>query len=153
MKVISNSSPLIFLSAIGMLHLLKNEFGEVWIPEAVYKEITSKNLKGSDEIKNADWIKVKPVKNKKRSFLPVLDEGEEQAIILAIEQKADLLLLDDLAGRRVAIMYGLNIMGTLGFLKVMQRKGKIKNLKNLLGELNRHGFWMKEDLFRKMLED
>jgi predicted nucleic acid-binding protein len=50
MKVVSNSSPLIFLSAIGMLDLLKNEFGELMIPEAVYDEVTSKELKGSEWI-------------------------------------------------------------------------------------------------------
>jgi predicted nucleic acid-binding protein len=101
MKVISNSSPLIFLSAVGLLDLLKKEFEEILVPEAVYKEVTSNNLKGSNEVKNADWIKVQKLANKRSlSFYPVLDEGEEKAIILAIEQKADLLLIDDLAGRR-----------------------------------------------------
>jgi len=154
MKVVSNSSPLIFLSAIGRLDLLKNEFGEIFIPETVYEEVTAKDLKSSNEIKCADWIKVLPVKNKSSiSFLPMLDVGEEKAIILAIEQKADLLLVDDLAGRRVATMYGINVMGTLGFLKVMQQKGRIKNLKSVLDALQKHGFWMGADLYKKMIEE
>lgn len=133
MKVVSNSSPLIFLSAIGMLELLKIEFGEISIPEVVYEEVTSTNLKGSNEVKHADWIKVRTVKNiKSLAFLTMLDEGEEKAIILAMEQKADLLLLDDLAGRRVAMAHGLHVMGTLGFLKVMHRKGRIRSLKSIL---------------------
>jgi len=154
MKVISNSSPLIFLSAVGLLNLLKEEFGEILVPEAVYKEVTSNDLKGSNEVKNAAWIRVQKLANKRSlSFYPVLDEGEEKAIILAIEQKADLLLIDDLAGRRAALIHGINVMGTLGFLKVMHRKGRIKNLKNLLDALQKQGFWMGEELYRRMLEE
>ncbi len=154
MKVVSNSSPLIFLSAIGFLDLLKIEFGEVLIPEAVYKEVTSKNLKGSNEVKNAGWIRVQELKNKKSlSFYPVLDEGEEKAIILAIEHKADLLLIDDLAGRRAAKMHGINVMGTLGFLKVMNKKGRVKDLKTVLDSLQEQSFWIGEELYRRMLEE
>jgi len=154
MKVISNSSPLIFLSAVGLLDLLKKEFEEILVPEAVFKEVTSNNLKGSNEVKNAGWIKVQKLANKKPlSFYPVLDEGEEKAIILAIEQKADLLLIDDLAGRRAAQIHGINVMGTLGFLKVMHKKGRIKNLKSVLDALQKQGFWMGEELYRRMLEE
>jgi len=93
MKVVSNSSPLIFLSAIGMLDLLKDEFGEILVPEAVYDEVTSNELKGSNEVKHADWIEVQTIKNiELLSFLPLLDRGEESAIVLAIEQDADLIV-------------------------------------------------------------
>lgn len=154
MKVVSNSSPLIFLSAIGMLDLLKAEFGEIIVPEAVYDEVTSNELKGSNEVKHAEWVKVEAVKKSDvLSFLPMLDRGEESAIVLAIEQDADLVLLDDLAGRRAAMMQGLNVMGTLGFLKVMHRKGRIKNFKDLLESLQKYGFWMNADLYNRMLED
>lgn len=154
MKVVSNSSPLIFLSAIGMLDILTAEFGKILVPEAVYDEVTSNKLKGSNEVKHADWIKVLSVKNKKaHSFLPMLDGGEESAIILAIEQDADLILLDDLAGRRAAMIQGLNVMGTLGFLKVMHRKGRIKDFRNVLDALQKNGFWMGSDLYNRMLED
>ncbi|PWB53140.1 MAG: DUF3368 domain-containing protein [Candidatus Methanoperedenaceae archaeon] len=154
MKVVSNSSPLIFLSAIGMLDLLKAEFGEILVPEAVYEEVTSNELKGSNEVKHADWIKVQTVKNiEAHSFLPMLDRGEESAIVLAIEQDADLVLLDDLAGRRAAMMQELNVMGTLGFLKAMHGKGRMKNFKDVLDSLQKYGFWMAADLYNRMLED
>jgi len=154
MKVVSNSSPLIFLSAIGLLELLKNEFREISIPEVVYEEITSNDLKGSNEVRNADWIKVMPVKNKDAlTFSSLLDKGEEDAILLASEQKADLLLIDDLAGRRAASMHGINVMGTLGFLKIMHKKGRIRNLKTFLDDLKKQGLWMNEDLYKLMLED
>jgi len=85
--------------------------------------------------------------------MPMLDRGEESAIVLAIEQDADLVLLDDLAGRRAAMMHGLNVMGTLGFLKAMHCKGRIKNFKDVLDSLQKNGFWMAADLYNKMLEE
>jgi len=74
MKVISDSSPLIFLSALGLLDILRIEFGEVLIPEAVYREVTANNLKGSGEVQDADWIRVVSVRNEgSLPLLPVLD--------------------------------------------------------------------------------
>ena len=145
---------MIFLSALGLLDILRIEFGDVLIPEAVYQEVTANNLKGSDEVKDADWIRVVPIGNMESLFLlPSLDAGEREAIILASEQNADLLLLDDLAGRRAAMMYEINVMGTLGFLKVMYRKGRVGNLKDVLDDLTEHGFRMDVNLYRRMLED
>ncbi len=133
MKVVSNSSPLIFLSAIKSLDTLRIEFSEVMIPEMVYQEVTANDLKGSREVKDADWITVVAVRDMEHiALLPVLDAGEREAIILASEQNADLLLMDDLVGRRAAMMYGINVMGTLGVLKVMYRKGRIDNLQDSL---------------------
>ncbi len=154
MKVVSNSSPLIFLSALGLLDILRIEFGEVLIPEVVYQEVTANDLKGSDEVKDADWITVVAVRDTEYiSLLPVLDAGEREAIILASEQNADLLMMDDLAGRRAAMMYGINVMGTLGFLKVMYRNGRVENLRKVLDELMGHGFRMDVNLYRRILED
>jgi predicted nucleic acid-binding protein len=82
-----------------------------------------------------------------------LDAGEAQAIALAIKQDADLILLDDLAGRRAATAYGIEVIGTLGLLKVLYQKDRIDNMKNVLDELQKHGFWMSTDLYNKMLKD
>ena len=154
MKVISDSSPLIFLSALGLLDILRIEFGEVLIPEAVYREVTANNLKGSGEVQDADWIRVVPIENMGSLYLlPSLDVGEREAIFLASEQNADLLLIDDLAGRRAAMMYEINIMGTLGFLKVMHKKGRVGNLLDVLDDLMEHGFRMDANLYRRMLEE
>ena len=154
MKVISDSSPLIFLSALGLLDILRIEFGEVLIPEAVYREVTANNLKGSGEVQDADWIRVVTIENMGSLFLlPSLDVGEREAIFLASEQNADLLLIDDLAGRRAAMMYEINIMGTLGFLKVMHKKGRVGNLSDVLDDLREHGFRMDANLYRRMLEE
>ena len=62
-------------------------------------------------------------------------------------------MMDDLAGRRAAMMYGINVMGTLGFLKVMYRNGRVENLRKVLDELMGHGFRMDVNLYRRILED
>ncbi len=153
MKIVSNSSPLIFFSAIGMLDSLA-DLGDISIPKAVYDEVTGNDLKGSNEVKHADWIKVVKLKDHESvTFLSVLDAGEAEAIALAIKQNADLILLDDLAGRRAANAYGIEVMGTLGVLKVMYQRGRIENMKTTLDELQKQGFWMSTALYNKMLED
>ena len=85
--------------------------------------------------------------------MPVLDAGEREAIILASEQNVDLLLMDDLAERRAAMMYEINVMGTLGVLRVVYRKGRVENLRKVLDELMGHGFRMDVNLYRRILED
>ncbi|MCJ7615824.1 MAG: DUF3368 domain-containing protein [Desulfobacterales bacterium] len=153
MKIVSNSSPLIFFSAIGMLDILA-DFGDISIPKAVYEEVTKNDLKGSNEVEHADWIKVVEVEDHESVvFSSTLDAGEAQAIALAIKQNADLILLDDLAGRRAATAYGIEVIGTLGLVKVLYQKGRIENLKNVLDELQKQGVWMSTDLYNKMLKD
>ena len=153
MKIVSNSSPLIFFSAIGMLDTLA-DFGDISIPKAVYEEVTKNDLKGSNEVKHAVWIKVVEVEDHESIiFSSTLDVGESEAIALAIKQNADLILMDDLAGRRAATAYGIEVIGTLGLLKVLYQKGRIENMKNVLDEIQKHGFWMSTDLYKKMLKD
>ncbi|MBE0524810.1 MAG: DUF3368 domain-containing protein [Methanosarcinales archaeon] len=153
MKIVSNSSPLIFFSAIGMLDTLA-DFDDISIPKAVYEEVIKNDLKGSNEVKHADWIKVVEVEDHESIiFSSTLDAGESEAIALAIKQNADLILLDDLAGRRAATAYGIEVIGTLGLLKVLYQKGRIENMKNVLDKIQKHGFWMSTDLYKKMLKD
>lgn len=85
-----------------MLDILA-DFGDISIPKAVYEEVTNNDLKESKEVKNADWIKVVEVEEHEYiAFSSALGAGEAKAIALAIKQNADLILLDDLAGRRAA---------------------------------------------------
>jgi len=91
--VVSNSSILIHLSRIGKLWLLKEIFGRVIIPKAVYEECTFEDKTGSKEIKDSEWIEVRNIKdtNLKRVLQMLLDKGEAEAIVLALETNADLM--------------------------------------------------------------
>ena len=120
MPVVSNSTPLIHLAKIDKLDLLKEFFGEVFIPEAVYREcvLEGKGSEDSEPIEKADWIKVVRIKDEtlKKSLMLELDEGESEAIVLALEVNSELLLIDDYDGREIARALGLKVTGTIGVL-------------------------------------
>ncbi len=117
LEVISNSSPLIHLAKIGRLNLLSCFFDGVVIPEAVYREcvVEGEDKKDAKRIKMAEWISVEKIRNKelKKAFMMILDEGEAETIVLALEKSADLLLLDEYEARKVARTYNLPITGPL----------------------------------------
>ena len=126
MPIVSNTSPLIWLSKIGRITLLKKLFGEVIIPEEVYKEAVERGLKEgfSDalvikECVDQGWIKVPKLNEREIKFCQKMIKhafeihlGEAQAIVLARETGV-LLLMDESSGRAFAETLGLRVRGTL----------------------------------------
>jgi len=92
-KVIVNSTPLIALSHIGRLDLLKMLYGEISIPQAVYKEISAKTGSVCQKVvdNSLEWIKVERIQNEmaKTMYKTQLHEGEVEVMILAKETEAD----------------------------------------------------------------
>jgi hypothetical protein len=133
MIVVSNTSPLVNLAAIGQLDLLKQLYGGIVIPQAVYAEIViaGAGQPGAVEVKTLDWIKTRPVANRTAvaSLQLELDAGEAEAILLAVELNAGLILLDERKGRRVALRLGLRPMGLLGALVEAKHKGSVVAVK------------------------
>lgn len=80
MNVVSNASPLINMACIGKLNLLRQLYGELFIPEAVWNEVVVEGIgqPGSDEIKSATWIKTQAVNDISlvRALRQELDAGE-----------------------------------------------------------------------------
>lgn len=115
MKVVSNTSPLINLAWVGQLELLHELYGVIDIPEAVWHEIVVQGAgqPGAKEVNSADWINTRAVDNKLLvlALHQELDAGEAEAIALAIEQNAGLLLMDERLGRETARYFGLNYTG------------------------------------------
>ena len=157
LKVVSNSSPLIHLAKIGHLDLLKYFFDEIIVPEAVYHECVTegKDKEDAKKIEKAEWIKVVTIrdKNLNMALTMVLDEGEAEAIVLALEESADLILIDDSEAREVARNYGLNITGIAGILIRAKYEGKIASLKDVLEKLKETGFWLSGDIYSKILRE
>lgn len=119
MIVVSNTSPLIALSAIDRLDLLRDLYSEIWIPEAVRQEAVGTGLgRPGAEIQTVSWVAVRPVEGEflPRALAVELDRGETEAIALAVESRADVLLIDERRGRKVAGRFGLNVLGVLGVL-------------------------------------
>jgi hypothetical protein len=156
-KVVSNSSPLIHLAKIGHLDLLRYFFDKIIVPEVVYKEcvIEGKGREDAKKIEKAEWIKVAKIKdeNLKKTLTIILDEGEAEAIVLALEGSADFILLDDYEAREIARNYGLNITGIIGILIRAKYKGKIASLKDMLEKLKETGFWLGNDLYTRSLRE
>ncbi|MEJ1933615.1 DUF3368 domain-containing protein [Nostoc sp. NIES-2111] len=141
MIVISDTSAITNLAAIEHLHLLPQLYTQIIIPEAVYRELTEVNpsVAGSREVQSATWIEVISVVNRhvvERLQQEVrLDPGESEAIALALELDADLLLIDERRGRAEANRLGLRITGLLGILVEAKYQNLIVAVKPLMDSL------------------
>ncbi len=122
MIVVSDTTPIISLIKAGQLELLKRLFGEIVIPEAVFTELVSNSVFAdeAETVRTCPYIQVKDVAERKSVSIlqrvTGLDAGESEAIVIAEELEADLLLVDEHKGRRVAQQMGIPITGTLGVL-------------------------------------
>ena len=158
MIVISNAGPLIALARVKCLGLLRALLGKIVIPQAVYDEIVvkGKGKAGADKVRNAvgGWVEVQKVRNEAmvRGFLTKLGRGESEAIALALEMKADLVLLDDCKARTIAEFMGLNVTGTVGVLREAYDRGAITELKPILDELIAKGFHLSDDVYNEVLK-
>ncbi len=153
-EVVSNASPLIHLAKIGQLNLLHEFFGEIAIPRAVYKECIIEGEKRQEIaiIKNANWLHVCNVsdKNLVTVLQSELDNGESEAIALALEKSADLILLDDAEAREKARLYHLKITGTLGILLRAKKEDKLQSFGDMIEQLLATGFWVDAALKRRL---
>jgi uncharacterized protein len=158
MIVISDSSILINLAWIKQLHLLAHLFGEVIVPTAVWREVVEEGAgkPGALEMKAADWLQVKEPENKPliHALRQDLDAGEAEAIALAIEQHADLLLMDERIGRAAAQHFNLPIIGLVGILITAKQKKMLPEIKSSLDSLRQQaGFYISEALYQRVLRD
>lgn len=158
MIVVSDASPLGNLGRIGKLSLLHDSHGDIVVPEAVWQEVVveGKGRPGEETIGAADWVKVQEVKNRElvRSLIQQLDAGESEAIALAVESQADLLLMDEKLGREVAQHFGLRFIGVVGMLAEAKKQGDIKEIKPILDDLRyKAGFRVSDDLYNRVLKD
>ncbi len=146
MIVVSNSSPLIAFHQLGKMDLLNQLFSQVLIPTAVKDEVFQTRPMPS-------WIIEHPlVQPIPASVLAYgLGKGEQEAIALSMEIGADLLLIDEWVGRKVARHLGIKVTGTLGVLLMAKEKGLILEVKPLVEQLLFFGFRASSDLVRLIL--
>jgi hypothetical protein len=157
MIVVSNTSPLSAFLHINRLDILQNAFGTILIPEAVLFEL-QKEQKFTHDIQTlltTEFIKVLKVKNRNAHphLSTILDPGETEAIQLAIEQEADLILMDEKEGRNEANKIGIKVMGVLGVLAFAKKKGYISEVKPLLSQITKQAnFWVAPSLIDDFLK-
>ncbi len=154
LNVVSNTTPIISLLKLSRLDILKELYSEILIPFAVFQEIEAGKNKGYyQDLSKIEWIKITKIHDKRalKYFLD-LDAGEAEAIVLATEIGADLIIIDEKLGRFHAKHADLKVTGTIGVLIKAKNKGIIKDLKPLLYELTKKDVWISDKLIDDILK-
>ena len=149
MIVVSDTSPLTALLAVGQAELLLKLFTEVIIPEAVRSEL----LRSHPRL--PDWLRVASVKDTIQAgkYSQIVDAGEAEAIELARELHADQLLIDERKGRRLASQAGVPVIGLLGVVLLARRKALIPSARELLARLETEaGMYLSADIRNQALK-
>jgi uncharacterized protein len=158
MNVVSNASPLIALIRLGHLDLLRQLYGTVVIPDAVWHEVVVEGADqpGAEAVSSSSWIVRRTVTNRPlvHALRQELDAGEAEAIALAVEIDDALLLMDERLGRDTVRHFGIRYTGVVGVLIEAKHKGLVQALQPLLDALrNLVGFRVSEALYRRVLQD
>lgn len=142
LPAISNTSPLTNLAVIGQLERVREQLSEVAVPPAVWREmLTLPHQPGRNALlaaKDAGWLTVMPLANNalaKSLRLSGLDEGESEAIALAVDTSARLLLIDEKKGRAAARQLGVSVAGALAIIAAAKKTGVIPSAKKLINDL------------------
>lgn len=153
-KIVSNTTPIISLLKIGKLPILKDLYKEIFIPQEVFNEIEAgRNKEFYEDLSSLDWVKIENIQNKKSlAFFLDLDKGEAEAIVLATEIEAELIILDETLGRFHAKHAGLKVTGTVGILLKAKQLGYITELKPLLLELRAKNVWLSDSFIEQILK-
>jgi len=159
LKVVANSSVLIGLSSIGRLALLHERFpGGILIPPAVWREVVEQGRErpGAREVAEAQWIAVLDVTVQEvvQLLKMGLEEGEAEAIALAHELGAKVVLLDERDARWAARQLGLRVLGTVGIPIWARRVGKLASLQEALDALQTQAkFRIGRSLYERALHE
>jgi predicted nucleic acid-binding protein len=145
------------LIAIGEADLLGKLYGNVTIPSAVWNELQAEQTPAfvSTWLKSApDWLSIQSpnAPGPNDPAMESLDRGECEAIQLAIELDAELLLMDDRDGRALALRLGLPVVGTLGVLERAHALGLLADYPATVADLEASGFYMSARLRDSILE-
>lgn len=151
--VVTNSGPLIALASVGQLDLLRALYTTVLVPDAVWREVTEAGAgrPGARELSITSWpIKTALDVPPDRLLTEELGAGEADAIALAIQRKARLLLMDDRRARRIAeLAYSLPVKGVAGIVVAAKRGGLISAARPLLEMMQGHGYYLAPRLINR----
>ncbi|MBI3036943.1 hypothetical protein HYY73_04310 [Candidatus Woesearchaeota archaeon] len=156
MRIVSNTSPLVFLAKLGKLEFLDKH--ELLVPQQVVEElhIWEKSGKGA-YVRLMGWFANANVAVKKTYILPklpkILHEGEKAAISLAINEKVKTVLMDERRARIAAEALGLKAIGTMAVIKqqLKEKRITVKECRQTVFELIKNGYRIKEELLAEFL--
>jgi predicted nucleic acid-binding protein len=141
---VTNSTCLIGLERIQRLDILRQVFLPIFIPPAVQSEVGI----------HADWLTVQLPQNVSTiaTLKTQLDDGEAEAIALALELDNVFIILDDLSARQIALQLDLKVIGTVGMLLRAKQKSAIAEIKPLLTGLGEADFRISDAIVQKALQ-
>jgi predicted nucleic acid-binding protein len=152
--VVVNTTPIIALSLIGELDLLRSLYNQLVVPSAVEAEVLAggRGGIGSSELREASWLRIASLQDPRRAELLVdLDRGEAEVLALAQELNADLVIMDERLGRLHARRLGLTLTGTMGVLLRAKQLGHVKAVAPLIGRLRQGGIHLSDELVTEAL--
>jgi predicted nucleic acid-binding protein len=156
MKAVFDSSPIIFLTKLGIIEAALDLFDRIDIPSLVYSEIRRKPDASAEAVEvliKGKRVSVSKAENERfvNALGRRLGKGEAEAIALSIETGADLVILDDHAARVEAMRLGLSVKGTLGIVRRLMENGVFESdLEELFTNLKAMGFRIRTGLFREI---
>ena len=157
MRVICDASPLILLAKVGRLDLLFQLYGQVVIPVSVLYEIRARSSGETAAIESLienQTLEVQRGSQEALEGVPAdLGAGEREAIALAIETEADMIVLDDQQGRDVARERDLAVAGTIGVLIEARGRDMIPSVRQELDRLIEAGMWIDEVFYHRILQE
>lgn len=149
--IVSNTSPLRYLIAVGSADLIARLLGVTLIPPGVWAELThdSSPKQVCAWMRNRpEWLQIRDLRRPpSQDLLHRLDRGESEAIQLAIEVQADFILMDERLGRQIAASQGLTVVGALGILLESYRQNLIDEPLDILNQMRVIGFRLSPELY------
>lgn len=158
MIVVSDTTPLISMMKAGKLEIIHKLFGMIRIPGAVFDELVCNNrypeeslaIKACPFIESEQVLDTKAVEQLRNAGL---DLGESEAIVLSGMLKSNILLMDELKGRKIAQQMGIPVMGTIGILMAANEDGFLskEEVLNCITALKRCGRHISEKLYEQLI--
>ena len=157
MIVVSDTSPIRALWHLGLMTLLRDLFGEVFVPPAVVAELSdSPSRLPAISVEGFDFLRIQAPRDRSRvmQLASTLDAGESEALALAVEIGAGAVLIDERAGRARALKLGLQPLGLLGILARAKANGQIQAIGPLVRTLQGEtAFFVSDALLREVLRE
>ena len=156
--VFSNSSPLVYLAALGDFDFLPQLFDRIAIPQAVFEEVVvgGSRFPVAVAVRGAmdSWLSVQVISNfaeSHRLCRAGLHSGESEAVVLSAELASEALLMDDGDGIRAAVAAGANVIRTPGIYRMAKQRRLLTAVRPKLDELRLAGFWLRDEHYRRIL--
>lgn len=158
--IISNSTPLIYLSKLNRLDLIEKVYKNIIIPEAVFREVVLKgkelNQKETiiiEEFINKGTIEIKQIEEIKKE-IGSIDPGEAEAISLCLKLNIKDILIDDKEAYELCRLLKINPIRTTAFLLMCANKKLIskEEFKEILVNLIKEGYFIDANVFQYLID-